>query len=262
MLSKATIKFVRSLEQKKFRKAENAFIAEGFKSVNDLLAEGWRARLVLATPEWQPPVMTPRNGAPQIVSVTEEELRKASLLQHPQQVLAVFDMPEACSHDVIDGASQTDSIDATKQLVLCLDGVQDPGNLGTIIRTADWFGIRHIICSNGTADAFNPKVVQATMGSIARVRIQYTDLITFIEKQPSGTPVYGTLLDGEDIYGSQLSHNGIIIMGNEGNGISNEVRKHITKKLLIPSFAQNSTTAESLNVSIATAIILSEFQRR
>lgn len=257
MLSKANIKFIRSLEQKKYRKAENAFIAEGFKSVNDLLDEGWMARLIVATDEWQHP-LNPSNGSPTIIRVTEEELRKVSLLQHPQQVLAVFKLPSKDVDNVVESSGD---------LCLCLDGVQDPGNLGTIIRTADWFGIRNIFCSTATADAFNPKVVQATMGSIARVRVHYIELVPFLKSLPSNIPIYGTLLDGKNIYETQLSQGGIIIMGNEGNGITPEVRECLTHKLLIPQFedtTQRSSTSgpESLNVSIATAIILSEFKRR
>lgn len=255
MLSKANIKFIRSLEQKKYRKAEGAFIAEGFKSVNDLLDEGWESRIIVATDDWQHR-LTPTNGNPIVIRVTDEELRKVSLLQHPQQVLAVFSLPKV-----------TDLACVKDDLCLCLDGVQDPGNLGTIIRTADWFGIRDIICSPATADAFNPKVVQATMGSIARVRVHYADLVPFLKSLPSDMPVYGTLLDGENIYDTSLSHRGIIIMGNEGNGVTPEVRACLTHKLLIPQFEgtsqpSSSSGPESLNVSIATAIILSEFRRR
>jgi len=150
---------------------------------------------------------------------------------------------------------------ASDDLVLCLDGVQDPGNLGTIIRTADWFGIKHIVCSQQTVDAFSPKVVQATMGSIARVSVHYTDLTSFLTSLPEGTPVYGTFLDGKNLYHEQLKPNGVIIMGNEGNGISAEIARHVTHRLLIPPYPADSDTAESLNVSIATAIICAEFRR-
>ena len=149
----------------------------------------------------------------------------------------------------------------SSQLVLGLDGVQDPGNLGTIIRIADWFGINTIICSPDTADAFNPKVVQATMGSIARVKIAYTPLAAFIKSLPTTYPVYATLLDGDNIYETTLSQHGLIVMGNEGNGISQEVRQCISNKLLIPTFATSPDKADSLNVAIATAIVCSEFRR-
>ena len=147
------------------------------------------------------------------------------------------------------------------QLSIALDGIQDPGNLGTIIRIADWFGIRDIICSEDTVDAWNPKVVQATMGSIARVNIIYFNLPQFIDTLPHDYPVYGTLLDGENIYTQSLTSHGLIVMGNEGNGISPEVRSRVNRRLLIPSY-RTDDTAESLNVAIATAITCSEFRRR
>lgn len=251
-LSKNKIRYIHSLEQKKFRRQENAFVAEGHKSVGDLLTAGCTARLIIATEEWRCPVTL--SDKTECITVTEEELKKASLLLTPQQVLGVFTMPGQ------DSLPPADTIE--KELCLCLDGVQDPGNLGTIIRTADWFGIRHIICSQTTADAFNPKVVQATMGSIARVRICYTDLTGWLSSLPEGTPVYGTMLEGDDLYSATLSDHGIIVMGNEGNGISEEVGTLLTQRLLIPPYPTCNKTAESLNVSIATAIICAEFRRR
>ena len=250
MLSKSKIKFIRSLEQKKFRKKENAFLAEGPKCVDDLLCAGFRPRMVVHTAAWQSPVNLPATA--EDIPVTDEELRKVSLLQHPQHVLGIFDIPTVSSASLSDAPAA--------ELVLALDSVQDPGNLGTIIRTADWFGIRNIVCTAGTADAFNPKVVQATMGSIARLNITYFDtLCDYLSTLPSGTPIYGAVLDGENIYTSTLTPHGVIIMGNEGNGISASVREMLTHKLLIPQVGEG---AESLNVSIATAIILSEFRRR
>ena len=182
--------------------------------------------------------------------MTEEELRRISFLQHPQQVLGLFPIPPQTTATSFGGA-----------LVLALDGVQDPGNLGTIIRIADWFGSETIICSEDTADAWNPKVIQATMGSIARVNIIYTNLLDLLDTLPTDFPIYGTLLDGENIYTQPLSEEGLIIMGNEGNGISEAVRTKINRKLLIPDFHQGET-ADSLNVAIATAITCSEFRRR
>ncbi|WP_027450547.1 TrmH family RNA methyltransferase [Xylanibacter brevis] len=242
MISKNQIKFIKQLDLKKYRKRENLFVAEGHKVVGDLLSCGFEPHTLFATNEWK---------APQDVrfqEVTEEELCKISFLQHPQQVLGIFHMPA------------TEAAAIQDQLVLALDGVQDPGNLGTIIRIADWFGISDIFCSLDTADAWNPKVIQATMGSIARVRITYTDLASLIKE--AKVPVYGTLLDGENIYQQELSQNGIIVMGNEGNGISAEIRQLITNKLLIPDFNSSDSHAESLNVAIATAITCSEFKRR
>ena len=184
----------------------------------------------------------------------DEELQRISFQQHPQQVLALFPIPSQAGdypHKLLN--EQT--------LTLALDGVQDPGNLGTIIRIADWFGVNTLICSEDTADAWNPKVVQATMGSLARVNIIYTSLTTLLDYLPDDFPIYGTFLDGKDIYTEQLTSGGLIIMGNEGNGISEEVRQRVNHRLLIPNFHQGET-ADSLNVAIATAITCSEFRRR
>ena len=237
MISKNQIKFVRQLEQKKYRKKEGLFVAEGPKVVGDLLRAGFKAHTIFATSEWESQGQT-------FQEVSDEELRRVSFLQHPQRVLALLFIP-------------TESIPSVSSLSLALDDVQDPGNLGTIIRIADWFGIDTIYCSENTADAWSPKVVQATMGSIARVNIIYTDLQELISK--AQVPVYGTLLDGQDIYTQELSKEGIIVMGNEGNGISAPIRKLINRKLLIPQFHEGP---ESLNVAIATAITCSEFRRR
>lgn len=251
MISKAKIKYIRSLELKKNRTAEGVFVAEGPKVVGDLLAT-MCPRLVAGTDEWIDKISDIIADA-EIIRVSDEELRRISFLQTPQQVLAVFNIPQCC-HDAIQNAGN--------KLALALDGVQNPGNLGTIIRIADWFGIENIYCSHDTADAYNPKVVQATMGSIARVNIIYTELSDMLSSLSDDVPVYGTLLDGNDIYASELTSNGIIVMGNEGNGISEKVRKLINRRLLIPNFSTSADKAESLNVAIATAITCSEFRRR
>ena len=252
MISKAKIKYIRSLELKKNRLADNVFVAEGPKVVGDLLRV-MRARLIVATQEWMSCNESECHGA-EIIEVSADELRKVSFLQTPQDVLAVFNMPDR---------NDTDNCEVPiGKLPLALDGVQNPGNLGTIIRIADWFGITEIFCSNDTADAFNPKVVQATMGSIARVSIRYVKLSEMLSTLPDGFPVYGTFLDGEDIYQQTLSDEGLIIMGNEGNGISHEVGRLINRRLLIPNFSTSEDRAESLNVAIATAITCSEFRRK
>ena len=238
MLSKNQLKLVRSLELKKNRKKEGLFVAEGPKVVGDLLRAGYRARLVFSTTE-----------RPNAIQITDDELRKLSFLQHPQEVLAVFEIP------------QSQQLTANSQkLSIALDGIQDPGNLGTIIRIADWFGITTIYCSEDTADCYNPKVVQATMGSLAHINIVYTDLEALLHQYDG--PIYGTLLDGQNIYQQELSSEGIIVMGNEGNGISPTIRQLVTHKLLIPNYNPSSETAESLNVAIATAITCAEFRRR
>lgn len=247
MISKNKIKYIRSLELKKNRNKEGKFVAEGFKVVDDLLALQ-PADLIVATQEW----LHGKHLADQteVIEVTEEELKKVSFLQHPQQVLAVFRQ-----------AQDGDFSINTQELSLALDGVQDPGNLGTIIRIADWFGITHIYCSQDTADVYNPKVVQATMGSIARVKVEYGNLLALVESLPADVPVYGTLLDGDIIYQQQLENRGLIVMGNEGKGISPALAKKVNRRLLIPNFPEGRATADSLNVAIATAITCSEFRR-
>jgi TrmH family RNA methyltransferase len=253
MISKNQIKFVHQLEQKKYRKQEGLFIAEGHKVVGDLIKSGFVPKQIFATSEW-----IDKNNYPNVIEVTNDELTRLSLQQHPQQVIGIFQIPEESQNPDLQLSSINPS---TSSLSLFLDNVQDPGNLGTIIRIADWFGIDTIYCSEGTVDAWNPKVVQATMGSIARVHIIYIDPNKLFNILPEDYPIYGTFLDGENIYTQQLSQYGIIVMGNEGNGISDAVRARVTHKLLIPDFHQGDT-ADSLNVAIATAITCSEFRRR
>jgi TrmH family RNA methyltransferase len=241
MISKNQQKYIRQLEQKKYRKREGCFVAEGTKVVGDLLKR-YQPLALYATESWDAP-----KGVGYTL-VSEEELQRVSFQQHPQQVLAIFPIPQP-----------TDPVSLRGSLTLALDGVQDPGNLGTIIRIADWFGIDTIICSEETADAWNPKVIQATMGSIARVNVIYANLVELLDTLPSDYPVYGTFLDGENIYTQTLSGEGLIIMGNEGNGISDAVRAKVNRRLLIPDFHQGDT-ADSLNVAIATAIVCSIFR--
>ena len=233
-LSKAQIKWVRSLQQKKNRDAEGVFVAEGRKCVEEL-----RSAFELML------MVTPDNAS-------EIEIAQMSNLRNPQGVIGVFRKRPIAS--------------SSQGLALALDGVQDPGNLGTIIRTCDWFGVHDIYCSMDTADCYNPKVVQATMGALARVRVHYVNLEAWIQKiKETGIPVYGTLLEGGDMYKEGAIENkekGIIIMGNEGNGISPEIRKLITHPIRIPSYPADAQTSESLNVGIATAIVLAEFRRK
>lgn len=247
-ISKNQIKYIHSLQLKKNRNADNVFLAEGPKLVGELLGH-LPCRLLVATAEWLSTHPAPPTDDMAIVS--EEELARASLQKTPQQVLAVFQQPH----------NEWDASCLSRSLCLALDGVQDPGNLGTIIRLADWFGIEHIFCSMDTADAYNPKVVQATMGSILRVNLHYTSIPDLIRRL-DGAPIYGTFLEGDNIYSSPLSSNGLIIMGNEGNGISREVENLVTHKLHIPSFPANRPTSESLNVAVATAIVCAEFRRQ
>lgn len=248
MLSKNKIKYIHSLELKKNRKKEGVFVAEGHKLVGDLLPH-FHCRLILATTTWLEEHLDIR--ADEIIEITPEELVKASLLKTPQEVLAIFEQPQYnYTTDVIKDS-----------LCLALDDIQDPGNLGTIIRLADWFGIEHIFCSQGTVDVYNSKVIQATMGALARVKVHYCNLPELISSLKD-VPVYGTFLDGENIYNKPLSENGLIIMGNEGNGVSKEVSQLINNKLYIPNYPSGRTTSESLNVAIATAVVCAEFRRR
>ena len=245
-ISKAQIKLVRSLQQKKFRDELGLFVAEGDKCVSELTKSFELVHLY-------------REGE----NASRTEIEQMSGLRTPQGVIGVFKKHTICDFkfEICD-------------LVLALDGIQDPGNLGTIIRTCDWFGVHDIVCSLDTADCYNPKVVQATMGALSRVRVHYVDLQKWLKDQQC--PIIGTLLEGKDMYESlstfhtfrsfsegdknfQLST--IIVMGNEGNGISQEVRKLITNPIRIPSYPKNAETSESLNVSIATAIVLAEFRR-
>ncbi|MBQ7349953.1 MAG: RNA methyltransferase [Bacteroides sp.] len=248
MLSKNKIKYIHSLELKKNRKEEQAFVAEGHKLVGDLLGH-FPCRLLVATRAWLD--RNPDVEAMEIIEVNQEELTRASLLKTPQEVLAVFEQPEySIQPEVVE-----------RSLCLALDDVQDPGNLGTIIRLADWFGIEHIFCSLGTVDVYNPKTVQATMGALARVKLHYVDLPSIIASMPS-VPIYGTFLDGNNIYAETLSANGLIIMGNEGKGVSPEVAKLVNKRLYVPNYPSERVTSESLNVAVATAVVCAEFRRR
>ena len=248
MLSKNKIKYIRSLELKKNRKEERAFVAEGHKLVGDLLGH-FSCRLLVATRSWLD--IHPQVGADEVIEVTQEELTRASLQKTPQDVLAIFEQPEyPMNPEVI-----------SQSLCLALDDVQDPGNLGTIIRVADWFGIEHIFCSLGTVDVYNPKTIQATMGALARVKLHYCNLPSLIASL-GDVPVYGTFLDGKNIYGEDLGTYGLIVMGNEGKGVSQEVADMVNKRLYIPNYPPQRETSESLNVAMATGIVCAEFRRR
>ena len=234
---------------RKNRVKEGLFVAEGPRLVGEML-HSMRPAYLAATPEWLAANNELVPTECHTDEVSETELRQASLLRTPQQVLALFPLP----------LYQLDPTLPQRRLCLALDGVQDPGNMGTIVRIADWFGISDIICSRDTVDAFNPKAVQATMGALSRVRVHYTDLVGYIRQ--AGAPTWATLLDGEDIYKQPLGSHGLIIMGNEGNGISSEVRSLVSHRLLIPSWPPDRPTTDSLNVAIATSIVCAEFRRR
>lgn len=247
MLSKNQIKFINALKQKKFREEHHLFIAEGNKIIHELLRSEIKIKQLYTTTNFISETNIPLSI--ECIEVKANEMERISALTTASEVLAVCEMPD---HEL--------NIDALKnKLTLVLDGIKDPGNLGTIIRIADWFGISNIICSNDTADIYNPKVVQATMGSISRVKVHYTDLIELFKVQNLKLKVFGALLEGENIYAKKLPSEGFIVIGNESKGISETLLPYITDKISIPSF---SSETESLNAAIATAIICSEFRRR
>ncbi|MBQ9362700.1 MAG: RNA methyltransferase [Bacteroidaceae bacterium] len=252
MISKNRIKYIHSLELKKYRKADEVFVAEGWKVVGDLLSH-FQPVYLAATAEWFDTNRENKRFFPAETDVvTEEELRRASLLETPQQVIALFRQRR---HEVklLDVAG--------KELCLMLDDVQNPGNLGTIVRLADWFGIEHVFCSQGCADIYNPKTVQATMGAMARVCVHYLSLEDALAQLNGAVPVYGTFLDGDSLYEKSLTSHGIIVMGNEGRGVSDGVARYVTERLLIPNYPPGRPTSESLNVAIATAVVCAEFRR-
>tara|TARA_R110002073_G_scaffold279026_1_gene443172 strand:+ start:461860 stop:462585 length:726 start_codon:yes stop_codon:yes gene_type:complete len=240
MLSKNQLKLITSLQQKKYRIQHGLFVAEGVKVVNELLNSKTQLEQLFCTAIFAQEL---GNYNPEIIS--DRELKKISNLKTPNKVLGIFKIP---------AQKQL----AARGLTVVLDTINDPGNLGTIIRLCDWFGIEQLVCSSNTVDCYNTKVVQSTMGSLSRVTVVYTDLTAFLET--TTLPIYGALLEGENVYHTQLPSNGILVMGNESNGISEEVEKLITHKITIPRFG-NLKQTESLNVATATGILLSEFKR-
>lgn len=254
MLSKNRIKLIRSLERKKERMEHRLFVAEGPRLVDELLAT-CPPVYVAATRRWldEHPRLKVLDvpGVWGIDEVTDEELERASLLRSPQQVIALFPLPE--------GQASMAAV-AREELCLVLDGVQDPGNVGTIVRLADWFGIAHVFCSHETCDIFSPKAVQATMGAVARVQVHYVDIIDELKR--CDAPIYVTHLHGTDLYQETLTPHGVIVMGNEGKGVSDAVSALANRRLLIPPFPADRLKVESLNVAIATAVVCSEFRRQ
>lgn len=240
MISKNQIKQISQLKQKKFREIEQKFFAEGIKVIQELIASDLKLIHIYTTEDLDFGV-----SANRVSLISEADLKKISALTNPNSCLAVFEIPSLAQPKM-------------QGLTVALDDVRDPGNLGTIIRLCDWFGISDLICSETTVDVYNPKVVQATMGSITRVNIHYVDLKKHLEH--TKLPIYGTFMDGENIYNEKLETEGIIVMGNEANGISAEIEKLVTKRISIPRFGTLQAT-ESLNVATATAITLSEFRR-
>jgi TrmH family RNA methyltransferase len=266
-VTKSEIQLIRSLEDKRAREEAGLFVAEGEKLVGELLASDLRVRKVYHAADPSPALSClARNDRNNVDAerISAKEMERASRLKTPTDCLALVEMPRR----TLNPASLQD------RLTLALDGVQNPGNMGTIIRLADWFGIREVVCSADSADCWSPKVVQATMGAITRVAVHYGDLEAMIgaalTPPPSGggpsgvgTPaVYGTFLEGENIYDATLSPGGIVVLGSEGRGISPAVERLVTRKLFIPPVPPDSRGSESLNVAIAAAIVCSEFRRR
>ncbi|RTY93551.1 RNA methyltransferase [Flavobacterium sp. GSN2] len=240
MVSKNQIKLITSLQQKKYRIANKLFFAEGVKGIEELLDSNFELEHLFTTQNDFDSVSQEKKTI-----ISENDLKKVTALATPNSCLAVFKMP------VEKSITETG-------LILALDSIRDPGNLGTILRLCDWFGIQQVLCSKETVDLYNPKVVQATMGSIARVNVNYVDLNVFLAQ--TKLPIFGTFMDGENIYKATLPQQGIIIMGNEANGISPALENEVHNRLTIPRFG-NLQKTESLNVAAATAIVLSEFCR-
>lgn len=238
MLSKNQIKFINRLSQKKYRLAEGYFVVEGIKTINELLQSSFELFQLYTTESFNIDAKTEN-------LISEADLKRISFLKTPNKALAIFKIRESHLVDY-------------ERLIVVLDNVRDPGNLGTIIRLCDWFGIKNLVCSKETVDCYNPKVLQATMGSIARVNVSYLDLNLFLSD--TQLPVFGAFMDGDSVYNTALPEKGILVMGNEANGISKVIEDKVTKRITIPRFGDTQVT-ESLNVATATAILLNEFRR-
>lgn len=239
MISKRQIKTITSLHQKKYRKSTGLFVAEGKKVIEEFLNSNFELDTLFTTDE------NLFDTDRKITLISEAELKKISFLKTPNTSLAVFKINEVSKID-------------TEGLIVALDDVRDPGNLGTIIRLCDWFGVKHLLCSEATVDCYNPKVIQATMGSLTRVNVVYTDLKKYLSE--TNLPVFGAFMDGSNVYKTNLPTDGILVMGNEANGVSETISNLITEKIAIPRFGEIQQT-ESLNVAMATGILLNEFKR-
>lgn len=253
MLSKARIQLLRSLSDKAARRENGLFAIEGRKMLSEAMAAGADIEAIYVSPRADADLVGELETMPLFEEVSQKEMERISHLKTPPDVLAVVRIP----------AADESPADYARELVLFLDGVQDPGNLGTIMRIADWFGIDRIVCSPDCADCYNPKTVQATMGAVFRVGVSYCPLPGELSRAASeGTKIYGTFLEGENLYTTDLSHGGIIIMGSEGRGISPEAARLVNRKLFIPPYPAHRRGSESLNVAAATAVVCAEFRRR
>jgi TrmH family RNA methyltransferase len=239
-ISKNQLKLITSLSQKKYRQKHHLFIAEGIKVVNELLNSSFEVEILFCSNDFITTI-----SADKITRISEVELKKISTLKSPNKVLGIFKIPE-------------EKLLENSGLIIALDAINDPGNLGTIIRLCDWFGISQLICSKDTVDCYNQKVVQASMGSLTRISIHYTDLEDYLSA--TNLPTFIADMDGENVYKTVFPKEGILILGNEANGVSKEVKKQIQHKISIPRFGKTQET-ESLNVATAAAILLSEFKR-
>jgi RNA methyltransferase, TrmH family len=254
MISKNKIKYIISLQRKKTREEENLYLIEGDKLVKEYLLSGMRLKFLAAVPEFIDLLLAQEKASiDEIEPVSIKDLERMSSLKTPHNAIAAVSFPV----DLPDPMKITDS------LLIALESIQDPGNLGTIIRAAAWFGFRYIVCSLNCAEVYNPKVIQASMGAILNVTVCYYDLGKLLEgARKKGLPVYGTYLEGESVYASKLGKRGIILFGNESRGISDDLLPFITTRLLIPRFSTSIYGVESLNVGMAASVVFSEFARR
>jgi TrmH family RNA methyltransferase len=254
MISKARIKFITSLRNKKTREEEKLFVIEGDKLVKEFLGAGIPIKMVLGKPEFLNSIQSDLAGHVEIIEkVSYDELKQISTLKTPHNALAVVHMPES-------GMNISELI---KEYCVALDFIQDPGNMGTIIRAAAWFGIKNIVCSLDCVDVYNPKVIQSSMGALLHVKVYYSDLKElFISAVQYAVPVFGALLEGESIYDHKLDNKGIILLGNESKGISKDLLPFITEKIRIPKFSNACEGIDSLNVGMAASIVFSEFLRK
>jgi TrmH family RNA methyltransferase len=239
MISKRQIKIITSLHQKKYRKSTGLFVAEGKKVIEEFLNSNFELETLFTTDAFL------FEKSVDAIVLSEAELKKISFLKTPNKALALFKIRE-------------EAFLKQEGLIVALDAIRDPGNLGTIIRLCDWFGVKQLVCSETTVDCYNPKVIQATMGSLTRVQVVYTDLSIYLSE--TNLPIFGAFMDGTNVYKANLPTNGILVMGNEANGVSEEISTFITEKIAIPRFGDLQQT-ESLNVAMATGILLNEFKR-
>jgi len=254
MVSRNKMNFIVSLQKKKAREEEKLFVIEGDKLVKEFLAVKMPAKILVAKPEFMNSLpLVHRQSIPEIITASYDELKRMSTLKTPHNALAVIEMPDV----------SMDLSTLNNELTVALDCIQDPGNLGTIIRAAAWFGIRNIFCSEESVDVYNPKVIQSSMGAILHVNVFYTDIRILLESARSdGIKIYGTVMKGKSIYSSRLSGTGIILFGNESKGISDDLSPFITDRIMIPKINKETPGIDSLNVSMAASVVFSEFTRR